>query len=386
MPGPTPSNNNWAEVTPKLLAQGLMQLRANCIMPRLVNRNFDTIAQEQGESVNVPIPASTNVYDVEPGKNSADTEGKTPTKVAIPLDQWKEAAFFLTDKEEKEVMAGTIPMQAQSAINAIADHVDTYILGFYKGVSASTGTAGTAPFADRTLTVDGQEKKFPGTHDATQAGMLLNQAKAPKGQRRCVIDPAAEASALTLRAFLDVSFNGEKFGIVEGDINRKLGFDWFMDQNVPEHIVTGITTPTETDGAHAAGDTVITTDAAIRPQNGDLIKIGGGNTYAVKSVSGTNITLYTALTEDFATGTSVELIGSHRANLAFQRDAIAFATRPLADVGNGFGSMISTQVDPVSGLALRLEITREHKRTRYSFDILFGGALVRPELAARILG
>jgi hypothetical protein len=37
-------------------------------------------------------------------------------------------------------------------------------------------------------------------------------------------------------------------------------------------------------------------------------------------------------------------------------------------------------------LALRLEISRQHKQTRYSFDVLYGGALVRPQLVTRIAG
>ena len=42
--------------------------------------------------------------------------------------------------------------------------------------------------------------------------------------------------------------------------------------------------------------------------------------------------------------------------------------------------------DPVSGISLRLEVTRENKRTRFSYDCLYGGRVVRPELGVAAIG
>ena len=43
-------------------------------------------------------------------------------------------------------------------------------------------------------------------------------------------------------------------------------------------------------------------------------------------------------------------------------------------------------VDPISGIALRLEVSRQYKQTTFSYDVLGGGALVRPALACKIAG
>jgi hypothetical protein len=40
----------------------------------------------------------------------------------------------------------------------------------------------------------------------------------------------------------------------------------------------------------------------------------------------------------------------------------------------------------VSGVALRMEVVRQNKQTLFDFDVLYGAACVRPELAVRLAG
>ena len=91
-------------------------------------------------------------------------------------------------------------------------------------------------------------------------------------------------------------------------------------------------------------------------------------------------------TEGALTVNGANEAGAQVVSLAFHRDAIAFATRPLMDSANGLGNLTQSAVDPVSGLSLRLEVSREHKRTRFSYDILYGADVVRRELGCRIAG
>ena len=366
--------NTITNVAPQLLAQGLLALRENAVLPRLVNRSYENQAAERGDTVDIPIPSAVTAATVAPAATPAATADSAPTKVTVPLDQWKEAAFYLTDKDKMEVMNGVIPMQASEAIKALGNTVDNYILGLYKGVYGYTGTAGTTPFAT--------------TADATQARKILNNQLAPLDDRRFVIDADAEAKALELRAFQDMSFSGSATEIVEGRINRKFGFDWFMDQNVPTHTNTGTGTILVNDASTAVGDTTLTwAGGGTQPVEGDVFTVANDTqTYVVASSTATVITMYPAAKVAWQDNAAVTFKASHAVNLAFHRDAFAFATRPLAGDTDGLGSLIQSAVDPVSGLTLRLEVSREHKRTRYSYDILYGAALVRRELATRIAG
>jgi hypothetical protein len=78
---------------------------------------------------------------------------------------------------------------------------------------------------------------------------------------------------------------------------------------------------------------------------------------------------------------------SYAQNLLIHRDCLAFAMAPLLDtVQVPGGSLTQVAVDEVSGLSLRLEVTRQHKQVQWSFDALFGGALVRPSHGVWLAG
>ena len=382
--------NSLTEVVPQLLAQGLMALRENAIMPRLVNRGFDRLAGDKGSTIDIPIPSAITAQPVTAANTPPSTASVSPTSVSLTMDQWVEAPFYLSDKELQEVMSGTIPMQASEAVKAIANNVDNYLLALYTGIYGYTGTAGTSPFSSAT------------TSDATAVRKILNNQLAPLGDRRVVFDPDAEANALDLRAFQDGSYSGSFEALTEGNLNRKLGFDWFMNQNVTTHTagtasVSGVTVTCI--DANVVGDTTVTLDVATSTATlvaGDIISFAGHDqTYAVSTAvtldeTGVAVTITPGLTtavDGSGAAVAVTVKESHVVNLAFHRDAIAFANRPLSENNaDQLGSVIQSAVDPVSGLVLRLEVSREHKRTRYSYDILYGAQLVRAQLAARLAG
>lgn len=282
----------------------------------------------------------------------------------------------------KEAMNGFIPMQASEAIKALANNIDQAIMALYKDVYGFAGTIGTTPFSASTA-------------EATEARKVLNNQLAPMDSRRFVIDPNAEANALGLRAFQDLSFSGSASGIQEGLINRKLGFDWFMDQNAPTHLNGAQDGAYVVNGVNAlASKALIVQTGTGAIKKGDVFTIAGNTqTYVVTADfaggAGT-LAISPGLVAATAGGEALTFKGvlstTYEQNLAFHRDAFAFASRPLADVGTGLGSIIQSAVDPVSGLTLRLEVSRQHKQTRFSYDILYGLATIRPELAVRVWG
>lgn len=87
--------NVLTTVIPKLLAQGLLALRENAVMPRLVNTDYSTIAAERGDTVNVPIPSAVTAVAVTAANAVPANADQTPTSAQISLNQWYEAPLKL---------------------------------------------------------------------------------------------------------------------------------------------------------------------------------------------------------------------------------------------------------------------------------------------------
>lgn len=381
--------NSLTNVIPQLLAQGLMALRQQSIMPRLVNRSYDSLAARAGSTIDIPIPSAITANAVTPGTTSQAVSDLSPTKATITLDQWYEAAFNLTDEELKNVEENSLmPMQASEAIKSLANNVDAFIMNLASsstnGISQNGGVAGTTPFATNL--------------DAyLEARKELNNSAAPMDDRYCVINADAEAEALSLEAFQNAAWRGDTDGIIRGQIGEKLGATWVVDQNVQTHINAN-GTPTgflaNGGGGFAKGLTYIDADTGSNaPVVGDIFTVAGDSlshvVTAVAAGGDYRLTITPALGAAVANNAALTFTASAAAfarNLLFHRDAFAFATRPLEDGMMVGGNNVMAQADPVSGLSLRVEVTREFKQTRVSYDVLYGGALVRPELAALILG
>jgi hypothetical protein len=76
------------------------------------------------------------------------------------------------------------------------------------------------------------------------------------------------------------------------------------------------------------------------------------------------------------------LAPQNRVNLAFHRDAFHFASRPLTS--DAAADLMRSVADPVSGVALRMEMIRQNKQDYIEFDVLYGATSFRPQLAVRI--
>jgi hypothetical protein len=366
------------------VAMGLATLREQLALVLIANRDYENeiTAAKRFATVNVAVPALVSTRTVAPDVVPPAVTAVTPTSIPITLNQWKEAPFAMDDKGLSQIDRGILPMQANEAIKGMANTIEDFLwslatLGFF----GFAGTGGVTPFAtDLSAFLDGRR--------------IANNQLMAMDPRFMVINTDAEANALGLRAFQDASFRGDTDGIINGQIGKKLGATWVMSQRVPLHTAGTYTTGTTVTGVNAIGATVIALSGGATGTilAGDIISIGAlAQTYNVVSSVGagtpSSVTLSQGITTATAGAEAIVKKGSYTQNLLLHRDGISFAMAPLMDTVQVPGATLAmTAIDEVSGLSLRLEVSRQHRQVQWSFDALYGGAITRPQAGVWIAG
>lgn len=384
------SANTFTNIVDRVMAGGLMTMRENAVTSRFVLNDFSGIAQEKGSTVDLTLPTSITAAAVSAGSTPFNATGLTPSVRTITLDQWYEASFAMTDKEMNEVAtrANYIPVQAEEAVKALINKIDSTLLAKYVDFYEFSGAAGTTPFASDSSLVNEAKRKL-----ATNL--------APVDNRAFLIDEFAQENIEKLSNFADISKSADPNILRTGEMGFKYNFRWAMNQNMPTHTkgtlsgTTGAGKALINDASVDIGQTTIALDDTSLTGTmvaGDVFTVAGDTqTYTVvtggtASGNALSITFYPGAKVAWADDAVLTMKASHVNNLAFHRNALALVMRPLANPPVTSGNIIRTAVDPISGIPLRLEISRQNKQTLWQFDALWGVQSIDRSMAVRVAG
>ena len=387
-------SNALDAIAPKILARGMLQFRQQAIMPRLVNSDFAAEAAQKGDTIDIPIAKSIAVEDVVPSHTPPAPPDHSAQTVSIKLDNWKRAAFYLTDKELMQVDADNnyIPLHMQEAVSALASAVNKSVLSLYSETAHVLGNVGDDLFS--TASADAAKNTF-GIKPVIAARKILNKNSAPREGRAGVLSIEDEANLLALSQFSDAHRAGDASVSIDGEVGRKYGIDWYGNDDVVIRTQSTATAMAASATTAIGSKTVSLTSVAAPLTKGDVLMLGGAHIAVVKemtaysdSANTATVSLLVPLSQEVGTTSSITVAPAHYNNLVFHADAFALAMRPLtsATANAGLGSRIMSVTDPQSGLSMRLEISRQYKQTVWEFDVLWGVAMVRPEWAVRIVG
>jgi hypothetical protein len=315
----------------------------------------------------------------------------TPGYVEIALDQWKYTSLHLTDKEWSQIESSDfyIPSGIDACISALMEEANSHLHSKTHGAGgffAYVGTAATTPFASNSDILS----------DAAEQ-LVIN--KASMVAKPLILSTAAERNAKKLAEFRDVSQAGNNMVRQYGMLPPVNGFDPYVDQQVPTHTTGAVGTILVDQADVAIGDTEVHFDGITTlPNVGDIFTVAGDTQMyivtatSVLATADADFTFYPPAKVAWANDAAVTFKASHVVNVAFEKEAIQFVSRPLIASVQSMGGIQgqlqgqAVMADPDTGLIVRASAYRGWGMNSIYFDMLYGGNVVRKELGVRLAG
>src|SRR3954447_5176138 len=137
---------NVANAIVKLVAaDALPALVGNLVMGNLVNRDYEPVLAQAGDTVNIPIAPTLVANNLAEG-GTVTTQNPNVGNAQIVLNTHAEATFQIPDVTKVLAVPDLLNLYMNPAVVAIAQKIETDLLGLYASFTTNTavGTAGTA--------------------------------------------------------------------------------------------------------------------------------------------------------------------------------------------------------------------------------------------------
>jgi hypothetical protein len=217
------TSNNVASAIVKLVAaDALPTLVGNLVMGNLVNRDYEPVLAQAGDTVNIPIPPTMVANNIAEG-NTVTLQNPSLGNAQIVLNTHAEATFQIPDVTKVLAVPDLLKVYMEPAVAAIAQRIEGDLLNLYAGFTANApvGTAGT-PITEATI-------------DAAETALFL--AKEPAlAQKFMVVDAATYSAWRQIPRFSEFQTAGDAGlrAIVNGTIGKVKDFFVFRSQFVPK--------------------------------------------------------------------------------------------------------------------------------------------------------
>jgi hypothetical protein len=211
-------------------ADALPVLVGNLVMGNLVNRDYEPVLAQSGDTVNVPIPPTMVANNIAEG-GTVQTQNPSLGNAQIVLNTHAEATFQIPDVTKVLAVPDLLKIYMEPAVAAIAQKMESDLLGLYAGFTANTpvGTAGT-PIVE-------------GTIDAAETALFL--AKVPASEQKfIVVDAATYSTWRQIERFSEFQSAGDAGlrALIDGTIGKFKDFFVFRSQFVQKTGSSPVTT------------------------------------------------------------------------------------------------------------------------------------------------
>ncbi len=215
------TSTNVANAIVKLVAaDALPVLVGNLVMGNLVNRDYEPVLAQAGDTVNVPIPPTMVANNIAEG-GTVQTQNPNLGNAQIVLNTHAEATFQIPDVTKVLAVPDLLKIYMEPAVAAIAQKIESDLLGLYSQFTANTpvGTPGS-PITEPTI-------------DEAETALFLAKVPATE-QKFMVVDAATYSAWRQIPRFSEYQTAGEAGlrALVDGTIGKVKDFFVFRSQFV----------------------------------------------------------------------------------------------------------------------------------------------------------
>src|SRR3954462_12601371 len=225
------TSSNVASAIVKLVAaDALPALVGNLVMGNLVNRDYEPVLANAGDTVNVLMPPPMQANNILDG-GSVQVQTPTIGSASIVLNTHAEATFQIPDITKVLAVPDLLKVYMEPAVAAIAQRIESDLLSLYAQFTANTavGVGGT-PITEATI-------------DAAETSLFLAKV-APSQQKFMVVDAATYSAWRQIPRFSEFQTAGDSAlrSIVDRTVGKIKDFFVFRSQFVPKTGSSPVTT------------------------------------------------------------------------------------------------------------------------------------------------
>lgn len=194
------------------------------VATNLVNRNYEGVIANQGDTVHINSIGAVTVKDYTKNTNIADPEVLTTSDQTLVIDQAKYFNFQVDDVDKAQISGEIIDTAMGRSAYALADVSDAFLLKTIANGAASANKIG----AKATLTALTASNVY---ENIVKMRTLLDKANVPTTGRTIVVPPEVYALLLLDDRFAKSGSDSGQNALLNGMVGRVAGFDVFMSNN-----------------------------------------------------------------------------------------------------------------------------------------------------------
>lgn len=206
-------------------ARLLYALEKAHVATKLVNRNYEGLIANQGDTVHINSIGAITVSDYTKNTDISDPAALTTTDQTLVIDQAKYFNFQVDDVDKAQAAGELVDTAMGRAAYALADAADAYLLKLI-AAGAATGNVVGAASAPIALTAANVYENI------VKVRTKLDKANVPNTGRTIVVPPEVYALLLMDDRFAKNTATAGQDVLVNGLVGRVAGFDVYMSNNV----------------------------------------------------------------------------------------------------------------------------------------------------------